>query len=427
MHAVAWAFGLVVEAACGAPRDGVPARASAAEATARADPDPALGDPALPSSATFASEPGENGIDAGKDAREVEEHAVGIVRQHGGDPRSDARLAVLARWAAHRLLEGERPGAALIDAASRRVGHIGPAPFIVFLRAAHFDRLSGDAVEGELRRQIDALPANLVLTRYGTGSAAGADEVVVAFVVGSVELSMAPVPKRLTTGTSVHLAGRVSDRYVGVRMAIACPDGRVRSARWSGRVFVTDVILPEPGAYRVELLGEGSEGPVVVANFPVYVDTEEPEVPPPGASADVSAGPALTAARAEARLLALVNEARAHEHLAALVPDAELASVARAHSEDMAEHAFFGHVSPWTGGPGDRLRRLAEPPVRFGENVARAASPDDAYATLMGSPAHRANMLDAGFTHVGVGAAVRDRPAGVRLLHVTLVFAQRPR
>ena len=43
---------------------------------------------------------------------------------------------------------------------------------------------------------------------------------------------------------------------------------------------------------------------------------------------------------------------------------------------------------------------------------------------LMDSPAHRANMLGAKFTHVGIGVGVRPGEAGDLL--ATLVFARRP-
>jgi hypothetical protein len=54
--------------------------------------------------------------------------------------------------------------------------------------------------------------------------------------------------------------------------------------------------------------------------------------------------------------------------------------------------------------------------------VAQAPDADAAYDHLMGSPAHRANMVHPRYTHVGI-AAVADAPSGNVL--VTLVFARR--
>jgi hypothetical protein len=59
-----------------------------------------------------------------------------------------------------------------------------------------------------------------------------------------------------------------------------------------------------------------------------------------------------------------------------------------------------------------------------GENVAEADSAEDAHRVLMDSPAHRANMLGAKFTHVGIGVGSRPGDAGDLL--ATLVFARRP-
>ncbi|HYL93220.1 MAG TPA: CAP domain-containing protein, partial [Alphaproteobacteria bacterium] len=51
-------------------------------------------------------------------------------------------------------------------------------------------------------------------------------------------------------------------------------------------------------------------------------------------------------------------------------------------------------------------QRLAATGVRFtisGENVARAENADEAHHGLMGSPGHRANILGADYTAVGIG------------------------
>jgi hypothetical protein len=91
----------------------------------------------------------------------------------------------------------------------------------------------------------------------------------------------------------------------------------------------------------------------------------------------------------------------------------------------MAAARFFGHVSPTTGRVEDRLGRAGISVTKFGENVSRGDSADAAHAALMGSPSHRANMLDPAFTHVGIGVVLHPG-AGPALL-ATMVFARRPR
>jgi hypothetical protein len=86
----------------------------------------------------------------------------------------------------------------------------------------------------------------------------------------------------------------------------------------------------------------------------------------------------------------------------------------------MSEHDFFGHISSTTGDPEARLRRAGIVVSAYGENIAQADNPEDAHDSLMSSPAHRAVMLGAQFTHVGI-AAVRAHSA----LVYTLVFVHR--
>jgi hypothetical protein len=57
----------------------------------------------------------------------------------------------------------------------------------------------------------------------------------------------------------------------------------------------------------------------------------------------------------------------------------------------------------------------------FGENVATAATPEVVHEGLMSSPGHRANMLRAEFTHVGIAAGKNEIG-----LVVTMAFGRRP-
>jgi hypothetical protein len=61
------------------------------------------------------------------------------------------------------------------------------------------------------------------------------------------------------------------------------------------------------------------------------------------------------------------------------------------------------------------------------ENVARAYSPSEAQGGFMNSPGHRANVLHAEATHVGVGVVVGREVSGRRELYVTQLFYMVPR
>jgi hypothetical protein len=136
--------------------------------------------------------------------------------------------------------------------------------------------------------------------------------------------------------------------------------------------------------------------------------------------------PNLTREAAEARMLELLNESRAKAAVNAVVADAELQSIARAHCEDMAEHHFVGHVSPTTGSAENRVRKARVRASRVAECVAREVTPEDAHDGLLSSPAHRMSMLDPLFTHVGVGVCFRQEPDAQRALLAVLLLARRP-
>jgi hypothetical protein len=92
----------------------------------------------------------------------------------------------------------------------------------------------------------------------------------------------------------------------------------------------------------------------------------------------------------------------------------------------MRATGIVGHLSATTGTAADRLR-VAK--VRTGlvlENIARAYGIGEAEAGLMNSPGHRANLLSAAATHVGIGIDLGGEVSGRRELFVTLVFIRVP-
>jgi hypothetical protein len=90
---------------------------------------------------------------------------------------------------------------------------------------------------------------------------------------------------------------------------------------------------------------------------------------------------------------------------APVTPDAQLRSMALAHSLDMVQNL--------------RVSRLSE-------CLAFGFTPEDAYRNLMGSPAHRAAALSPQFTHVGIGATRQPRSASRPQLVATLLLARKP-
>jgi uncharacterized membrane protein required for colicin V production len=107
---------------------------------------------------------------------------------------------------------------------------------------------------------------------------------------------------------------------------------------------------------------------------------------------------------AEQTLLGLLNQERADAGLSPLQPDSVLTEVGRAHSREMFVLSYFGHISPTAGGAAERLAATGLNYPLSGENIALAQGPEMAHQQLMDSPAYRANILNPGFTRVGIAA-----------------------
>jgi uncharacterized protein YkwD len=108
------------------------------------------------------------------------------------------------------------------------------------------------------------------------------------------------------------------------------------------------------------------------------------------------------------QVLALVNSERAAAGCGPVSADGGLASVARAHSEDMRDRGFFSHDNPDGLDPFDRADRAGVD--ARAENIARGQS--DAAEVMdawMNSSGHRANILNCSLTRLGVGIAEGDR------------------
>lgn len=106
----------------------------------------------------------------------------------------------------------------------------------------------------------------------------------------------------------------------------------------------------------------------------------------------------------EQEVIRLVNEIRAENGLKALTYDWELSRVARIKSQDMKDNRYFAHNSPVYGTPFQMMRSFGISFRSAGENIARGyATPQAVVNGWMNSSGHRANILNASYTHIGVG------------------------
>ncbi len=129
----------------------------------------------------------------------------------------------------------------------------------------------------------------------------------------------------------------------------------------------------------------------------------------------------------------LINQDRAAAGLKPLSFDYELLVAADRHTDWMLDTDTFSHTGAGGSSPGARITAAGYGWNAYGENIAYisgsgAAVIDEAdvrqlHTNLMNSPGHRANILNANYTEIGIGITQGDykgRPA----IFVTEDFAR---
>lgn len=111
-----------------------------------------------------------------------------------------------------------------------------------------------------------------------------------------------------------------------------------------------------------------------------------------------------TALSYEQQVVELVNGIRAQNGLRPLAANWQLSRVARYKSQDMLNKKYFSHTSPTYGSPFDMIKSFGISYKTAGENIAMGyRTPQAVVDGWMNSPGHRANILNASFTQIGVG------------------------
>jgi uncharacterized YkwD family protein len=125
------------------------------------------------------------------------------------------------------------------------------------------------------------------------------------------------------------------------------------------------------------------------------VQNEQPKTETPASS---------TVSAFEQQVLDLTNQQRAKYGVPALQLDVELSKVAREKSRDMQTKGYFDHNSPTYGSPFDMMKQFGISYRAAGENIAMGQrSPQEVVNAWMNSEGHRKNILNADFTHIGIG------------------------
>ncbi len=144
--------------------------------------------------------------------------------------------------------------------------------------------------------------------------------------------------------------------------------------------------------------------PEILAPGAVPAETQ-PEVytPPPLRQETVEVGgTSLT----QPGIVLYTNEARQENGLPPLGRNAKLDEVARLRLESMFAKQYFAHYSPEGRGATDEANSVGYEYLAIGENLALGNFEGDAglVDAWMGSPGHRANILNDGYAEIGVAA-----------------------
>lgn len=314
------------------------------------------------------------------------------VRYRPGDPLpalgAGARVDLGLRAAAEELASAASTvdaglSARAVRVALARAGYPGPAQFV--------SAVSGAELPAGLLAAIPGGQDSDVAWAW-RDFAGGQRWWVVGWSERRAEID--PLPRDLPAGGGVGLrVGGVADG----RLLVAPPLGPVRdldlaagSTRWLGD-------LRAPGEYRLEVV----EGDRVALLFSVFVGAGVPAVEPLSPAAPIED----PIAGAE-RLYARVAEYRRALGLPALTrfPGFELAT--REHAACLGAERVLAHESAQCSGVARAWEREWTPGARHREDLAVAATADEAWEVTWNSPGHRLNLACTDCTHLVIGAAM---------------------
>ena len=133
-------------------------------------------------------------------------------------------------------------------------------------------------------------------------------------------------------------------------------------------------------------------------------ETNKPETSIPETNTPETNTPETNQAAFENEVLRLVNIERQKQGLSALQMDESVRNVARVKATDMYKNKYFSHTSPTYGSPFDMLKKFGITYKAAAENIAQGqTTPAQVVKAWMNSSGHRANILNAKYTHIGIG------------------------
>lgn len=105
-------------------------------------------------------------------------------------------------------------------------------------------------------------------------------------------------------------------------------------------------------------------------------------------------------------IISFTNAARSENGMPPLIPNSELDKVAELRLRDMFAKQYFAHYSPEGRGAADEANVVGYEYLAIGENLALGNFEGDSGVVdaWLNSPGHRANILNNGYTEIGVAA-----------------------
>lgn len=173
----------------------------------------------------------------------------------------------------------------------------------------------------------------------------------------------------------------------------------------TGREITVDPVTGEAVNY-YDLIYSNKKDPAVgLEGKARFIEGLKPEPEPAPRPAGSTAS-----SQKEQQMVNYINEVRRNAGLPALTVSSQLTTAARAKSRDMIAKNYFSHTSPTYGSIPGLLSSFGISYRSAGENIAMNSSGNvyDAHNMLMNSPGHRANILNAGYSKIGVGISVKS-------------------
>jgi hypothetical protein len=320
---------------------------------------------------------------------------------------ADAGVIDVARAVVReRIRTGKLPDPDWTSFAQRALGE--PHPWSrVWATSAHA------LAQDDTLHRLDAWLAGAGDGRYrrcGVASGVTGDGTrVLGVVTVEAVADLSPLPTRARTGQWLTVEARMRAPAVAGDVVVMGPSGEPhRVSTWNeGRSLRARFPLDGPGEFTVQVMADTGTGPRPVLEAIVFADVAprgRPKADPaPGEIDEATGDPPDDDA---AGLASMLTQARASAGLGALVRDGRLDGAAAQHSTRMSAAQTLAHDAG-DGDPGVRIRAAGVAAREQGENVAVAPTVAAAHRALWASPSHRANILHATFTRVGIGI-VRD-------------------